>query len=221
MKLVVASPFLRSACLIVVIVNLRLRQLIIALLTSNLAVISRPSTICSTSSLDRILEASAITKMLETKWEVMRRPDPLVSTNLKSTTTRASMILPAPKDNHKLIIERSLSLIFQLLRQSKRTIVVIVLNVRMLWPLAILLTLIIAQLTSAITNLSVIRTQRPATITTEEINKSKGNRTKCFNLLLLNVPEPVYRLLPMLPVRDRHGSSSLASKNTNKTRMKR
>ena len=218
MKLVVASPFLRSACLIVVIVNLRLRQLIIALLTSNLAVISRPSTICST---ERILEASAITKMLATKWEVMRRPDPLVSTNLKSTTTQASMILPAPKDNHKLIIERSLSLIFQLLRQSKRTIVVIVLNVRMLWPLAILLTLIIVQLTSAITNLSVIRTQRPAKITTEEINKSKGNRTKCFNLLLLNVPEPVYRLLPMLPVRDWHGSSSLASKNTNKTRMKR
>ena len=200
------------------IVNLRLRQLIIALLTSNLAVISRLSTTCS---MERILEASAITKMPATKWEVMRRPDPLVSTNLKSTTTRASMILPAPKDNHKLIIERSLSLIFQLLRQSKRTIVVIVLNVPMLWRLAILLIRIIAQLTSAITNLSVIRTQRPAKITTEEINKSKGNRTKCFNLLLLNVPEPVYRLLPMLPVRDRHGSSSLASKNTNKTRMKK
>ena len=218
MKLVVASPFLRSACLIVVIVNLRLRQLIIALLTSNLAVISRLSPTCS---MERILEASAITKLLDTKWEVMRRPDPLVSTNLKFTTTRASMILPAPKDNHKLIIERSLSLIFQLLRQSKRTIVVIVLNVRMLWPLAILQTRIIVQLTSAITNLSVIRTQRSATITTEEINKSKGNRTKCFNLLLLNVPEPVYRQLPMLPVREWHGSSSLVSNNTNKTRMKR
>jgi len=137
------------------------------------------------SSPARIQEVSVILLISRQviQWVIMRRLDPLVSTNLKSTTIQALMMHQVPRDNLKVTIERSSSPISQLLKSHRTTfkgkIAVIVLKEQMLWPLGILLPLRTGEPMLEITSLSVIRTQLLAVTPIEVFNKSKGNKTKC------------------------------------------
>ena len=228
-KLEAASLFLKSACLIVVIVS-RLQRSITALRTSHLAVIFRPSIMVNASSPARIQEVSAILLISRQviQWVIMRRLDPLESTNLKSTTIQALMMHQVPRDNLKVTIERSSSPIFLLLKSHRTTfkekIVAIVLKEQMLWPLGILLPLRTGEPMLEITSLSVIRTQLLAVTPIEVFNKSKGNKTKCFSRLQLNVVELGFRLPTMLTVRelpDNRIRVGLRLKRLNTTLMKK